>query len=133
MNKCILVVDDDGDVRELMCRMLEREGYRTVSAKDGREALETVGRLVPDLVVTDVIMPGMDGLAMLLELRHRAPELGTLVVTGGGRAGADAHLETARRLGARAGLRKPFTREEMLDAVRRALAPRSRFETENQE
>ena len=131
MNKRVLVVDDDGDVRELICRMLEREGYRAVSAKDGREALETVGRLAPDLVITDVVMPGMDGFAMLLELRDRAPGLETLVISGGSRAGADAHLETARRLGARAVLRKPFTREEMLDAVRRALSPRSCFETDS--
>lgn len=128
MSGCILVVDDDGDVRELICRMLEQEGYRAVPAGGGREALELAARIDPDLVVTDVVMPDMDGLAVLLGLRDVAPGIGTLVVSGGGRAGPDVFLETARRLGARAVLRKPFTRAEMLDAVRRALSPRAEAE-----
>jgi CheY-like chemotaxis protein len=124
MTQCILVVDDDGDVRELICRMLETGGYRAVAAEGGQQALDQVRRLDPDLVITDVVMPDVDGFEVLLRLPRLAPRARALVVSGGGRSAPEAHLEKARRLGARAVLRKPFTRAEMLEAVRQALDPR---------
>lgn len=123
MRPCILVVDDDADVRELICRMLETNGYRAVPAEGGREALDRMRLLDPDLVITDVVMPDMDGFEVLLKLRVLAPRARALVVSGGGRVPPDTYLETARRLGARGVLRKPFTRTEMLEAVRQALEP----------
>lgn len=129
----ILVVDDDADVRELLCRMLEQDGYAAAAASGGAQALRSIESDAPDLVITDVVMPGMDGFEVLQRLRHLAPQAGVLVMSGGGRLGLDLYLETARRLGASAVLRKPFTRAEMLDAVRRALprhdAPMARQET----
>lgn len=119
----ILVVDDDTDVRDLVCRMLEQNGYEAVAAKDGRQALERLSLLPPDLVITDVVMPDVDGFEVLLKLRHLAPGVETMVMSGGGRVAPDFYLETARRLGARAVLRKPFTRAEMLAAVRGILGP----------
>jgi CheY-like chemotaxis protein len=133
MTQCILVVDDDGDVRELMCRMLEQDGYRVVPANGGEHALEQMERLDPDLVITDVVMPGVDGFEVLLKLRILAPRAQALVVSGGGRVGPDIYLETAKRLGARAVLRKPFTRAEMLEAVRQALGPRTSPQPSRQE
>lgn len=124
MTKRILVVDDDGDVRELVCRMLEQDGYEAVPAEGGRQALERVNLLPPDLVITDVVMPDMDGFEVLLKLRHLAPDVEALVMSGGGRVAPEIYLETARRLGASAVLRKPFTRAEMLDAVHQILGPR---------
>lgn len=119
----ILVVDDDTDVRDLVCRMLEQSGYEAVAAKDGRQALERLSPLPPDLVITDVVMPDVDGFEVLLKLRHLAPGVETMVMSGGGRVAPDFYLETARRLGARAVLRKPFTKAEMLAAVRGILGP----------
>jgi CheY-like chemotaxis protein len=121
MSPCILVVDDDGDVRELVCRMLEQDGYHAVPANGGRQALEQLGLMNPDLVITDVVMPEVDGFEVLLKLRNLAPKAKALVISGGGRVGPDIYLETARRLGAGAILRKPFTRAEMLEAVRQVL------------
>lgn len=119
----ILVVDDDTDVRDLVCRMLEQNGYEAVPAKDGRQALERLSLLPPDLVITDVVMPDVDGFEVLLKLRHLAPGVETMVMSGGGRVAPDFYLETARRLGARAVLRKPFTKAEILAAVRDILGP----------
>ncbi|HWR03268.1 MAG TPA: response regulator [Humidesulfovibrio sp.] len=124
MTQRILVVDDDGDVRELVCRMLEQDGYEAVPAEGGRQALERLNLIAPDLVITDVVMPEVDGFEVLLKLRHLAPRAGALVMSGGGRVAPDLYLETARRLGASAVLRKPFTRAEMLDAVHQILGPR---------
>ena len=125
MTKCILVVDDDGDVRELLCQMLEQQGYMAVPAASGRQALERLEVLTPDLVITDVVMPEGDGFEVLLKLRLLAPRAGALVMSGGGRMAPDIYLETAKQLGASAVLRKPFTRAEMLDAVRLALIPQT--------
>ena len=133
MTQRILVVDDDGDVRDLVCRMLEQDGYEAVPAKDGSQALERFGLLPPDLVITDVVMPEVDGLEVLLKLRSLAPEAATMVMSGGGRVQPDIYLETARRLGARAVLRKPFTRAEMLDAVHKILGPRPAPQPPSQE
>ncbi|OIN98321.1 MAG: hypothetical protein AUJ49_13510 [Desulfovibrionaceae bacterium CG1_02_65_16] len=133
MTQRILVVDDDGDVRELICRMLEQGGYRAVPANGGRQALNEIAKLDLDLVITDVVMPDVDGFEVLLKLRNLAPGTGALVVSGGGRVGPDIYLETARRLGAQAVLRKPFTRAEMLEAVRQALSRRTPPNPERQE
>ena len=63
MNKTLLVVEDDEDLRELMCRALEREGYRVATASDGEEALSVLAGLggSPCLVVLDLVMSGMNG------------------------------------------------------------------------
>lgn len=133
MTQRILVVDDDGDVRELVCRMLEQDGYDAVSAEGGLQALERFGMLSPDLVITDVVMPEVDGFEVLLKLRHLAPKVVTMVMSGGGRVAPDIYLETARRLGAKAVLRKPFTKAEMLEAVHRILGPRQAPQPPTQE
>ena len=121
MTQCIMVIDDDSDVRELVCRMLEQDGYAAIPAEGGRQALAQLSACAPDLVITDVVMPEVDGFEVLLKLRLAAPQIGVLVMSGGGRIAPDLYLETARRLGAQAVLCKPFTRAEMLDAVRQAL------------
>lgn len=133
MTQSILVVDDDMDVREMLCRMLEQDGYEVTPAEGGREALERLDSLAPDLVITDVVMPEVDGFEVLLKLRLLAPGAGALVMSGGGRANPEIYLETARRLGASAVLRKPFTRAEMLEAVHRVLAPRNAPQPPTQE
>lgn len=133
MTQCILVVDDEADVRELVCRMLEKEGYKAVPAEGGRQALEQLASLKPDLVITDVVMPEVDGLEVLLKLRSLAPLAGALVMSGGGRSAPEIHLENARRLGASGVLRKPFTKTEMLDAVHQVLAHRPASQPYTQE
>jgi len=133
MSQSILVVDDDRDVRELVCRMLEQDGYQAVPANGGNEALEQLRLFSPDLVITDVVMPDMDGFEVLLKLRNLAPKALALVISGGGRIAPDIYLETARRLGARAVLRKPFTRAEILDAVHEVLGPGTSPATNRQE
>ncbi len=69
MPHTILVVDDEPMVREVVTRYLERDGYRVEAAEDGREAIERCRRLQPDLVVLDVMLPEVDGLTVLRELR----------------------------------------------------------------
>ncbi len=121
MARRIMVVDDDADVRDLICSMLEEFGFEHVAAPDGAQALAQAQGRRPDLVITDVVMPGLDGFELLQALRRIAPGLPSVVMSGGGRIPAGRQLACARSLGAQALLRKPFTKAELMGAVRSAL------------
>lgn len=97
----ILVVEDNADMRELFCTILSDSGYRCLSAADGLEALALMDREYVDLVVADIMMPGMDGYALTKALREANVELPVLMVTAkdqfddlqkGFRAGADDYM-----------------------------------------
>lgn len=119
----ILVVDDDADVLDMVCHTLTASGYEAIPAAGGRQAVEHLEHCAPDLVITDVVMPEVDGLEVLLKLRLVSPGARALVMSGGGRLDPETYLDMGRRLGARFVLRKPFTRAEMLSAVELALNP----------
>ena len=80
----ILVVDDFALARESVAKLLEYEGYTALRAKDGREGLAMVNQAVPDLVLLDLVMPGMDGVALLRQLRRNPQwkDLPVIVLTG---------------------------------------------------
>jgi len=68
--KTILVADDDTDIRNLLCFILENEGFRTITARNGSEAIEKVTSLQPDLAILDIMMPGIDGLEVCKRMRQ---------------------------------------------------------------
>ncbi len=114
----ILVVDDDPPIRRMLDRTLAAEGYRIETAGDGGEALAAVERSAPDLVVLDVAMPGLDGLAVCRRIRGKGLATPVLLLTardevGERVAGLDA--------GADDYLVKPFATEELLARVRALL------------
>ena len=97
----ILVVEDDLALRRMMCAFLELNGFQTIPAENGEEALASLEKTMPDLVVADVMMPGMDGFEMTRALRAGDPLLPILLVTAldtlqdkreGFSAGADDYL-----------------------------------------
>ena len=115
----VLVVDDEAGARRALVRLLSNEGYDTVSAGDGREALAALETSRPDVILLDIAMPGMDGLE-LLEHLQRHPQLKALpvvVLT----ALSDTHtVNRAQQLGAKALLVKAtFSVADMLDQVKR--------------
>ena len=115
---CVLVVDDDAQVRQAIRWALEDEGLAVVTAADGREALGLAGERVPDLVVLDITLPEMNGYAVARSLRaEHAQPIPILLITADGQASLKA-----RRIGAYAFLRKPFRIEDFLDAVRAGLS-----------
>jgi CheY-like chemotaxis protein len=113
----ILVVEDDDLVRAFILRVLEREGYALASAPNGVDGLRQCREVAPALVITDIVMPDMEGLEMIRELRKVDPSLPVLAISGGGRGDPRMYLDMARHLGARATLAKPFDREALLGAV----------------
>jgi DNA-binding response OmpR family regulator len=116
----ILVVDDDPQTRRFMCRVLEREGFEVVEAHDGREARLALDERLVDAVVTDLFMPGEDGIELLLELRRSAHGLPAVAVSGGGSRRDVSVLQAAQALGAVV-LAKPFGPDNLISAVRQAI------------
>jgi CheY-like chemotaxis protein len=103
--------------------MLELDGHRVAEAADGEQGLTRFGNGSGiDLVITDILMPGMDGTQVISELRRRKPGLPIVAISGGRRVlSPDFNLETARLMGASAVLAKPFGRSELQAALKAAL------------
>jgi DNA-binding NtrC family response regulator len=118
----ILLVDDDDLSRGAIHRMLERAGYTVYSTGQGSQAILRYKTDPADVVITDLIMPETDGLEIIQELRKNDPAVRILAISGGGRVDAEEYLSVARKFGALEVLSKPFTGQELKQAVERALA-----------
>jgi two-component system nitrogen regulation response regulator NtrX len=123
----ILVVDDEKNIRSSLEGILKDEGYRVRGVASGEDLLKHVAQAVPDLVVLDVWLPGMDGLQALEEVKRLHPELPVIMISG------HSTVETAvkaTKLGAYDFIEKPLSLEKTVLAVRNAL-DRHRLEQEN--
>lgn len=125
----ILVVDDEEAIREVVSTMLESRGYRCTAVSNGRAAQDHVRRTTPDLVLSDMIMPEMDGIKLLDWLREHNPEIPVIMVTA--IHDISTALEAIRR-GAYDYILKPFEKDQLFLGVGRALQHR-RLVLENQE
>jgi len=110
----VLIIEDEADIRELIAYALEREGFETLAAADGTVGLSEVRRRAPDLVVLDLMLPGMNGLDLLRELRKDRSDIRVLILTAlsdeedlieGFQAGADDYMP------------KPFSPRELVARV----------------
>ena len=115
----VLVVDDEPDMAESVRVFLEREGYQVVVATEGSRALDLAAADRPDIAVTDLRMPGLDGLQFMDGLRARQIDVPVIVLTG--YASVDSAVEAMKR-GAADYLAKPFAPEELRVRVEKALA-----------
>jgi two-component system cell cycle sensor histidine kinase/response regulator CckA len=116
----ILLVEDDAAVRAALARTLERRHFAVVTAADGSHALRVIERHPFDLVLTDAVMPGMSGAALVEQLSVTHPELRVILMSGYSRGLVDAS-SVASSLQQ---LRKPFTTAELMGAIRAALEQR---------
>jgi len=118
----ILVVDDEPDVLRLASIILESEGYMVVTASSGEEALRMVSEGKPDLVLLDVVMPGLSGLDVCRELKRREETRGIPVIMFTA-LGSEVDMMLARGEKADGYILKPFTRRLLLEKVERSLRP----------
>jgi len=118
----VLVVDDEEWMRDACTQILQAEGFRVVTASDGQTGLQLAGRYAPDLVLIDLRMPGMDGMAYLASVKALDPDVVGIVITG--YATLEVAVETMKR-GAFDFLAKPFKPAELRSVVRRGLEHRS--------
>jgi CheY-like chemotaxis protein len=127
----ILIVDDEEDVRIALKQVLERAGYEVSVAATGNEGLDLMKLEAADLVITDVIMPGIDGITIAQKIREKYRDTRIIVISGGGKAAPDpyepdaistrSYLASASSAGADRTLTKPFDRNEILRVVRSLL------------
>ena len=118
----ILVIDDEEQLRDLLKQMLGRDGHEVQTACDGVEGMRIFGQFLPDLVITDIIMPNKDGIEVITELLYGNTGTPIIAISGGRRAiTAEFNLESAELLGVKGILSKPFTRDQLREAVKIAL------------
>ena len=116
----IMAIDDEPAVLRMIERMLVDSGHECERFADARLALDSLERRPVDLILTDIIMPGMEGIELILGLRVNRPALPIIAMSGGSSALRVDALHLAERLGATQLLPKPFTRDALLDAIARA-------------
>jgi CheY-like chemotaxis protein len=122
MAQKILMVDDDPLMHRLFQRQLERAGYQMVSATNGLEALEVVERELPQLIVMDIMMAGMDGLGAIRQLKKKeaTKDIPVIVVTAEVSA-HDASRRESEAAGAACFLTKPLSPAKLLEEIQRLI------------
>ena len=113
----ILLLDDNADLLESLQLLLGSSGYEAVTAGDARQALEIQRQRPADLLITDIFMPGTDGLETIMQFRARWPDLKIVAMSGGGMIAKRDYLDVAAEIGANAMLRKPVELQDLLDTI----------------
>src|SRR4028119_2285091 len=135
MNK-ILVIEDEEFVRENILELLDAEGFEVIGAENGRVGVDLARQEMPDLILCDVMMPGLDGLGVLTALRQDSTLAAVPFIFLTAKA-AKADLRQGMELGADDYLTKPFTRAELLGAIigrlKKQAAVQERYHTELQQ
>ena len=117
----ILLIDDNDQYRIMLNKVLSYAGYEVCEAKNGKEAVRAYRERPIDLVITDLIMPQKDGLEVIMELRDLNPEVRIIAISGGGRVDPENYLELAQGFGAQRVLAKPFSNQQLLEAIRESI------------
>ncbi|MEI7026441.1 response regulator [Paenibacillus sp. y28] len=120
--KKVLIVDDQNGIRVLLMEVFSSEGYNTFQASNGKTALEIVKRDVPDLVLLDMKIPGMDGLEILKHIKSMNPDIKVIMMTAYGELDM---IKEATDMGALMHFTKPFDIDELRQAVNFQLHPRT--------
>lgn len=112
--KRILVIDDDSPVRTTICENLRDWGFIALEAANGVQGMTTIQQYgIPDIVITDIIMPEMDGLEVIKEIRKQKSGVKIIAISGGGRTEAEDFLESAKKAGADLTFSKPLDLDQL--------------------
>lgn len=117
----ILVIEDDPGMRRATCRILQGAGHAVTGFENGAPAIEQIEREAPDLLITDIFMPEVEGLETIRRVRALRPAMPIVAMSGFTLDGGGDYLGAAEKLGAAATLKKPFRPAELLDLVSRLL------------
>jgi CheY-like chemotaxis protein len=118
----ILIIDDDHQFRTMLCQLIERNGHKVTEASGGEEGIRLYRKNPADLVITDIIMPGKDGIETIQELKKDFPHIKIIAISGGGRLGPKDYLHLAKMLGAQRILSKPIELANLSKAIEELLA-----------
>ena len=116
----VLIIDDERQMRRLMSRILKAAGHTVHEATNGREGIDRFRQLRPALVITDIVMPDLDGIETIRAIRQHNPAVPILAISG---TNHTIYLRAATEFGAMAALQKPFRPDELLAAIAKLLDP----------
>jgi CheY-like chemotaxis protein len=117
----ILLVENDKPLRRALAQLLKQSGYEVSEAENGRVAMQQMLRQPADLVITEMIMPEMDGVETILAVRRGYPGAKILAVSGGGMSPAENSLKIARTLGSHRTMAKPRIAQDFLRVVQELI------------
>lgn len=117
----ILVIDDQEPIRRIVRRALEQAGHEVFDASDGEMGMQMLARQSVAVVISDIFMPGQDGILTLRQIRKQFPDVKVIVISGGDSTGMLDLRRDAELLGAVQSLAKPFTARDIVDLVGRVL------------
>ena len=117
----ILLVDDDDQFRGMLSEALAGEGFDVREASDGRQGIKLYVQESTDIVITDLVMPGKEGLEMIVEIKRLHAGAKIIAISGGGRGSSQNYLKMAKAFGAQLVLAKPFSHREILEAISQVL------------
>ena len=117
----LLIVDDDPAIRTMLSTAFKNDNYDVIDAPDGRTALLKFRNEDVDLVITDIIMPDMEGIETIRELRKINPDAKIIAFSGGGAISPRGYLKLAASMGAQYTFQKPISIEKLKEAVKNLL------------
>ena len=117
----ILIIDNDAYMRDWLREMLLEAHYDVRVASNGRVALQQLQEQSATLVITEMLLPEMDGVETIVAIRHSFPNTRIIAITGGGLLAPRGYLQLARALGVDSALAKPFSQSEVLDTINEIL------------
>ncbi|MFC3052413.1 response regulator [Kordiimonas pumila] len=117
----ICLIEDDGMIRDSLKRILEKMGHSVTIAINGREGLNAVDKMPFEVVITDIIMPEVEGIEVIRTVKEKSPKTRIIAMSGGGRVGNTDFLKVAKNLGADEIVYKPVTKTEFLNALNGCL------------
>ncbi|MDH5230604.1 MAG: response regulator [Gammaproteobacteria bacterium] len=116
--KSILVVDDEETFNSVLSELLQEEGFSVASALNGREGIEALQQHQFDLVITDLIMPDVDGIEVIMHVKKNHANTKLIAISGGGKVSSRDYLGLAKSFGAEIILDKPIDLEDLLDHIK---------------
>ncbi len=114
-SKTVLIIDDEKSIRDVLVTFFQENGYDVLTANDGREGIAAFERFPTDLVITDIVMPRVEGIGTIRQIRKQSRSVKIIAMTGY----VDSYLKEAITLGADDSINKPFNTEELMAVVDR--------------
>lgn len=117
----ILIIDDESAIRKMLTVLFERNNYEVKDACDGDQGIIVAKEFMPDLIITDLVMPEKEGLETIKEIKRMNPDIKIIAISGGGVVQPDMYLKLAEKLGADQSFAKPIDSATLVLAVKQLL------------
>ncbi|MCK5100468.1 MAG: response regulator [Desulfobacteraceae bacterium] len=114
----ILIIDDDEQILTMLKQAIERKGYKVTTAINGKEGIKLYKETLADVVITDIVMPEMEGLEAIRKLTKEYKDIKIIALSGGGFVSPDEYLKLAKQFGAKYAFAKPVNLKELINSIK---------------